>query len=172
MRRMKRQILTAFVATCAISGASLAFADNLEEGRWAVMAFGGMYLPNPGGIDDEAIYGIRGGYALTDRWLISGSLGHSDIGPGQQTQFDANVGYTFRPEKRLSLVVTGGMGAAFYKDLAVDDSFTMNIGIGPAIGINDRLMIRILNRYRWHEDRNDDNIDQEITLGLVVKLGQ
>ncbi len=48
----------------------------------------------------------------------------------------------------------------------------MNIAIGPAIGINDRLMIRILNRYRWHEDRNDDNIDQEITLGLVVKLGQ
>jgi hypothetical protein len=48
----------------------------------------------------------------------------------------------------------------------------MNVGMGPAIQLNDRLALRILNRFRWYEDRSRDEVDQEITIGLLVKLGQ
>ncbi len=169
---MTRQILTVLVAVCAVSGPTLAIADAREEDRWAVMLFGGVYKFNPGGIDNETIFGIRGGYALTDRVVVSASVGRSDVGPGEQTLFDGNIGYAFRPDKRLSLVLTAGVGYAFYSDIGEDGSFSMNVGFGPAIGLNDRLTIRVLNRFRWFENRSDDNIDQEITLGLVVKLGQ
>ena len=172
MTRTTSQILTALAAVCVIFGPTLAFADKLEKGQWAVMMFGGVHQFNPSGIDNETIYGIRAGRALTNRWLVTGSLGRSDVGPGEQTLLDANIGYTFRPDKRLSLVVTGGVGYAFYSDIGEDGSFSMNVGFGPAITINDRLIIRVLNRFRWLENRNNDNVDQEITLGLVVKLGQ
>lgn len=174
MRTTTRQIFSALATFAAMTGPMLAVAENLEEGRWAVMAFGGLYKPNPGGLDNEGIYGIRGGYGITDRVYASTSLGHSDIGPGDQTLLDVNGGYVFRPGKRLSMALTGGVGYAFYNDLgsSVDDSFTMNVGFGPAIGLNDRLVLRILNRFRWFEDRSDDEVDQEITIGLLVKLGQ
>ena len=70
------------------------------------------------------------------------------------------------------MIVTGGMGHAFVHGIGEGDSFIMNVGMGPAIRLNDRLIIRILNRFRYFENRDDDNVDQEITVGLVVKLGQ
>ncbi|MEE9255315.1 MAG: hypothetical protein V3U43_10290 [Pseudomonadales bacterium] len=169
---MTRQILTTFVALGVLSGPMLALCDNLEEGSWAVMVFGGLHKPKPGGIDNEGVFGIRGARALTDRWVAVGSLGHSDIGRGQQTLLDANMSYVFRPDKRLSMVLTGGIGHAFVNDIAERDSFTMNVGFGPMIGLNSRLMIRVLNRFRWFESRDDDNVDQEITIALVIKLRQ
>ena len=172
MIRTTRQILTTLAAVCVISGPTLAFADNLEEGRWAVMVFGGVNKAKPHGIHNEVAYGIRAAYGLTDRWILTSSLGHSDFGPGDQTPIEANLGYTFRPDKRLSMILTGGMGHAFVDDIGESDSFIMNVGIGPAIRLNDRLVIRILNRFRWFENRDDDNVDQEISVGLVVKLGQ
>ena len=171
MRRVTRQVLTVLVSLGAISGPPLAGAAGLEEGRWAVMVFGGLYMPSPGGIDDEGIYGIRGGRALTNNVVLSGSLGRSDIGPGYQTLLDGNLSYVFRPQRILSLVFTAGVGYAAYSDLALDDSYTMNAGFGPAIGITDRVTARALTRFRWFENRNDDYIDTEITLGVVFKLG-
>lgn len=172
MTRTTRQILTTLAALCVIAGPTLAFADNLDEGRWAVMVFGGVNKAKPHGIHNEVVYGIRGGYGLTERWVVAASLGHSDFGPGDQTLIEANFGYTFRPDKRLSMIVTGGMGHAFVHGTGKSDSFIMNVGMGPAIRLNDRLIIRILNRFRYFENRDDDNVDQEITVGLVVKLGQ
>lgn len=172
MSRLTRQILATFVAIGAISGPTLSFADNLDKGTWAVLVFGGVYKAKPHGIHNENVFGIRGGYAVTDRWVVMGSLGHADFGRGEHTLLDANFGYFFRPGKRLSLALTGGVGHAFVSDLGRGDSFTMNVGFGPAIGLNDRLMIRVLNRFRWFENRDDDNVDQEITIGLLVKLRQ
>lgn len=161
-------MLAGFAATCIPLMAS---AEMLEQGRWAVMAFGGIYKPKPHGVDNGGVFGIRGGHALTDRVAVSGSLTHSDLGHGDQTMVDANGAYGFRPGKRFSFVVTGGIGVAFIDNAGENDTFTMNVGFGPAIGLNERLAIRLLNRFRWFQNRNSDQVDQEITLGLVVKLG-
>jgi hypothetical protein len=174
MQLMTRQILTALVTFLTMGGPMLAVAEKLESGQYAVLAFGGVYKPKPSGFNNKGVYGIRGAYGVTDRVYVSGSLGHSDFGPGDQTTLDVNNGYVFRPGKRVSLALTGGIGYAFFNDLgsSVDDSFTMNVGMGPAIQLNDRLALRILNRFRWYEDRSRDEVDQEITIGLLVKLGQ
>jgi opacity protein-like surface antigen len=167
-----KQILTILAALCVACGPTLAVAAGPNEGGWAVMTFSGVAKHKPHGVHNEVVYGIRAAYGLTSRWLVATSLGHSDVGPGDQTLIEANVGYVFRRDKRISMILTGGMGHAFVDDIGESDSFTMNIGMGPAIRLNDRLMIRILNRFRYFENRDEDNTDQEITVGLVVKLGQ
>ncbi len=138
------------------------------------MAYGGVYSPDPGGIDDVATFGLRAGYALSKQVLVSGSLGRVDFDKvdADVTLLDVNVGYAFRPDKRFSFVVTGGIGSAFISDGPFDDSFTLNVGFGPAIGITDRLFVRLLNRFRWYENRVDNETDREITLGIAYRLGQ
>lgn len=186
MNRMTKQILTILAAVCALSGPSLAVADNIatrimgaespasiQEGDWLVMMFGGINKAKPHGIHNEVAYGIRGGYALRRQWWITTSLGRSDFGPGEQTLLDVNVSHGFRAGKRIAIALSGGIGYAALTDTpGQGDSFTMNIGMGPVIGINKRMMIRILNRYRYFEDRSEDKVDQEFTIGLVVKLGK
>lgn len=184
MIQITKQILPVLLAICTMSGATLAFAEGaFDKGRWAVMVFGGINKAKPHGVHNEVVYGIRAGYALTERFLVGGSLGHSDFGFGEQTTIDGNVGYHFPLSKklyflgpdfimeRISMAFVGGAGYAAFKNLGSSGSFTMNVGLGPAFVINDRLVLRILNRYRWFEDRNRDEVDQEFTMGLVVKLG-
>lgn len=186
MTRLAKQILPTLVAVCALCGATVAFAAEgvFQRGTWAVVAFGGIDKPKPHGVHNEVIYGIRAGKALTERAMAGVSLGHSNYGSGEQTALDADFGYHFPLSKRMyflgpdaimdriSIAFVGGFGYAALKDVGSDGSFTLNVGLGPAFVINDRLMLRILNRFRWFQDRNRDNVDQEVTMGLVVKLGQ
>lgn len=184
MIQITKQILPVLLAICTMSGATLAFAEGaFDKGKWAVMIFGGINKAKPHGVHNEVVYGIRAGHALTERFLVGGSLGHSDFGSGEQTTIDGNIGYHFPLSKklyflgpdfimeRISMAFVGGAGYAAFKSLGSNGSFTMNVGLGPAFVINDRLVLRILNRYRWFEDRNRDEVDQEFTMGLVVKLG-
>ena len=52
----------------------------------------------------------------------------------------------------------------------VDDSFTLNAGIGPVFKVG-KVNIRILNRWRYFDERDDDEIDSELTIGVLVPLG-
>ena len=174
MTRLIRWLACGTLALLVAMGSDTVASKTIPEGSWAVMAYGGVYSPGPGGVDDEATFGVRAGYALSNQLIVSGSLGRVsfDQVDADITLLDVNVGYAFRPDKRLSLVVTGGIGSAFISNGGFDDSFTLNVGFGPAIGITDRLFVRLLNRFRWYENRTDDEIDREITLGIAYRLGQ
>lgn len=170
---MTRQILPILVALGAMCAPTLAAAAvTVEEGSSAVSVFGGWYRPKSNGINNDSVVGIRGARGLSENVITSGSLGYLDYGPGRQTLLDVNVAYGFQPFKRLTYLVTGGLGYAFIDNIGKRDSFTMNVGVGPAVAINHRVSIRLVNRFRWFHNRDNDNVDQEITIALVAKLGQ
>jgi hypothetical protein len=172
-------------------------ADASDEGKWFGGVYGGNYSPGPDDVDDEGTFGIRVGFVLTPHVSISGSLGvveaESDFNQtlftgnvdGDFTFLDFNAFYIFRPESRFHFTVGGGLGGAFASfdgrvtgpgatlifDDYTDESFTLNAGIGPVFRINDRWFLRLLNRYRWFEKREDDEVDQEITLGVGYVFG-
>ncbi|MBP7148988.1 MAG: outer membrane beta-barrel protein [Acidobacteria bacterium] len=99
------------------------------------------------------------------------------------------------PDRRLHLVVGAGVGWAFasvdgtvrtrlpaLRDVkerdaeftfrgADADSFTANVVLGPAYSFSDKFSIRLQNRWRWFEQRDDDEIDRELTLAAIFAFG-
>ncbi len=173
-------------------------ADASDEGRWFGGVYVGNYNPGPDVIDDEPTFGIRVGYVLSPHVSVSGSLGTADAESSfDQVTFtgnvegdflflDANAFYMFRPESRFRFTLGGGVGGAFasfdgqvtglgavvtFEDFT-DESLTLNAGLGPVFKINDRIFLRLLTRFRWFENREDDEIDQEITLGFGFAFGK
>ena len=51
------------------------------------------------------------------------------------------------------------------------DTFTVHAGGGVKIDISDLVYIRPGARFRWFEEREDDEIDQEITLAVGFQWG-
>jgi hypothetical protein len=172
-------------------------AGAADQGKWFVGVYGGDYDPGPSVVDDEATFGARFGYLLTPRVAISASVGVADAESkfdqstftgnvkGDFTFLDFNAFYMFRPEKRFRFTAGGGLGGAFasfdgqvtgpgatvvFSDFT-DESLTLNAGFGPVFRINDQWILRLLNRYRWFENREDDEVDQETTLGVGYTFG-
>jgi hypothetical protein len=101
------------------------------------------------------------------------------------TLADVSLVYIFKPEKKLSLGIGGGIGWAFASaDVEVsgpsgsytlqgleDDSFTAHAILGPVLKLSDRVFLRLATRFRWFEGREDDEVDREITLGVGFVLG-
>ena len=63
-----------------------------------------------------------------------------------------------------------GLIRACDSDCNQDDSFTMNVGIGPVFKAG-KVNIRVMNRWRYFEDRDDDEIDSELTIAILFPLG-
>ncbi len=176
--------------------AQTTLAYDLGPGQWDLGIYGGAYMPDLEELDNGYTGGLRLGYQPSEHILLSSSLGYTNLdgntGKGASRirgNFDAwlldfNVWYIFRPESRLSLLVGAGPGWAFVdsslkNSLGVsldpggegDDTFTANLAFGPLFKLNDHVNIRLMSRLRYFEQRNNDKVDREFTLGLEIPLG-
>ena len=196
---MQNRMLLAFLgAAFACVFTAAAFADDEPVGGWVWGIYGGAYIPDPNEFDTGPVGGMRLGYRTGDHTGISASLGYATVegetgsgplkikGDVDAWLLDFNVWYIFRPEKRLSLTVGAGPGWAWNdgsltnnagnsvdKGHITDDSITANVAFGPILKLGKSANLRLLTRFRYIDERGSGNdVDREITLGLMFPLGE
>jgi opacity protein-like surface antigen len=163
-------------------------------------AYLGAYLPGPDDVlDTAATFGVRVGYNITQRFNVTGELGFvSTDGDKSRRGRTADVDvdwvvsdfsfvWNIRPNKKFVTTLYAGPGYAFasadidtpsgsgnrfdkLQDLD-DDSFTFHFGFGFKWDMTDNFYLRLASRFRWFENRDEDEIDQEITFGVGWKFG-
>ena len=213
MKQTKRLVLALFVVALMASMNSMVLAKAPEAGSFAAGIYGGQYKPGPDILDDQGTFGIRFGWMYTKHVGFSASLGsikwESDDDevkrllekefPGANLNasnvradvdvdillIDVNAWYVFKPEKRFSFTVGGGIGVTsasadgeirgpngtlFFQDIT-DSSLTANIAVGSIIGITENFFIRLMPKARWYEGREEDAVDIESSLLLGWTFG-
>jgi opacity protein-like surface antigen len=182
----------------ALALAGTVSADGVEPGQWSLGVYGGWYQPEPSLVDDDFTYGLRLGYMIDEHWAVSGSLGFMNLSGDELeiderldadidlTFLDFDVFYAFNPQSRFVFTVGGGFGWSFvdgdikaYDDEGVflgsasaqDDGLTFNLALGPVIKLTDNMVLRLMTRFRYFDERDDDEIDREFTAALVWGLG-
>ena len=162
-------------------------------GTWALGGYVGYYQPDPDVIDDAATGGVRVGYLLSDKLSIMGSLGVVQVdaenpfrGDLDSTLLDVNLNYMFGGSGWFGFILSGGVGYAWNDSnikepvdpefgvcagsCDVDDSFTANAAIGPVFKVGS-VGIRVMNRWRYFDERDDDEIDSELSVAVMIPLG-
>ena len=173
--------------------AGTAFAQvSPGAGTWMIGGYAGLYQQESGILDDSGTGGVRLGRLMTDKLALVGSLGVTkpDVddnifdGDLDVTLFDLNASYLFGGSGWFGFALTGGIGYAWIdanvridpgfgvcdSDCDPDDSFTMNVGIGPVFKVG-KVNIRVMNRWRYFDERDDDEIDSELTIAILFPLG-
>ena len=93
--------------------------------------------------------------------------------------------YHIRPDSRFVTTVYAGPGFAFITLDGVvagpggpvvaftgleDHSFTFHFGAGFKYDLKDNVYLRLASRLRYFEQREEDDLDQEVTIGVGWKL--
>lgn len=194
---MTRIAIGLVVALSLLNGGQ-ALAAGLEKGQWIAMIYGGNYEPAADDLDSQGTVGLRFGYAFTGHFGVGGSLGAINIDEefddgGSTLEVDADfifldlgVFYAFfDPKRRLRPIVTGGIGlASVDADASVqgrsgsvdlegydDSTLTVNAGFGLSIRAGDRFYLRLLNKWRYFDEREEDEVDSELSLGFAWTFG-
>jgi outer membrane protein with beta-barrel domain/thrombospondin type 3 repeat protein len=147
--RMPAASAAAFAVAFAVVAAFVlvtppAFARGGEEGDWELGFYAGQLRPDaydPLDPKDAALYGVRGGYYLTDHWSVEGSWQTSSTegsvsGTKPDVDFDAlraNILFNFREGKKFRWFLTGGIGHESIDASDVDinkSAFGYNLGGG------------------------------------------
>ncbi len=176
-----------FGIAVAILMAALAVAPAQAEVTAETIEFEaylGAYSPEPDVLDSAATVGIRVGYNITQRFNVTGELGFvsadgKSSGPGKASDIDwvftdFSFVWNIRPNRKFVTTLYSGPGYAFASgDIGGldDDSFTFHFGFGFKWDMTDNFYLRLASRLRWFENRNDDEIDREITFGVGWKFG-
>ena len=178
-----------FGIAVAILMAALAVAPAQAEVTAETIEFEaylGAYSPGPDVLDSAATVGIRVGYNITQRFNVTGELGFVSTDGKKKRRggtADVDIDWVFtdfsfvwniRPNKKFVTTLYGGPGYAFGSgeiDDVDDDSFTFHVGFGFKWDMTDSFYLRLASRFRWFENRNDDEIDREITFGVGWKFG-
>jgi Outer membrane protein beta-barrel domain len=193
---MKNRTVVAYMGTVLLMlSAGYAYAIDQKPGDWEYGFYAGWYMPDPNALDSAATGGVRMGYRATENIALTGSLGYTslegDKGAGASTAkfkvdftvFDFDVWYIFWPDRRLSLMLGAGPGWAYADGSATnnagnaiddghvtDNTLTGNVAFGPLFRLNDRVDLRLMTRLRYYDHRSNDDLDKEITLGIVFPL--
>lgn len=177
------------IATAILMMAALAVAPAQAEVIAETVEFEaylGAYSPGPDVLDSGATGGIRVGYNITQRFNFTGELGFIST-DGEKSRrgrtadvdvdwvvTDFSFAWNIRPNKKFGITLYAGPGYAFASgrtgDLG-DDSFTFHGGVGCKWDLSDSFYLRLDGRLRGFENRNDDETDSEITLGIGWKFG-
>jgi hypothetical protein len=177
--------------------ASPALAELPDDGAWLVGFYVGNYDPEPDLIDDDSTAGVRAGYVFNRKFALAGSLGvfssDNDFSSGSfsgevdldLTLLDFTAFRVFRGGKKVSPAIGGGIGGAFASvDLELtgpgiiiigedleDDSLTLNLAAGASIQLGKRFWLRPNSKFRWYESRDDDEVDQEVSVAFLFRVG-
>ena len=189
--------LVAPIITLAVLAVVPAAQAEVNAGENAFEIYAGIYSPDVDALDDDPTFGIRFNHNVNQRFNMEGTLGFfSSDGrekiSGVTVDLDYDVIFTefsfaamFRPMKRAHPMLFGGPGWAFvsgdvklsgplatvtFNDLE-DDSFMLHMGFGTKFHIGDRTYIRLATRWRWFENREEDDLDKEVTIALGIKFG-
>lgn len=193
---MKNRTVVAFMGTMLLTlSAGYAYAIDQKPGDWEYAFYAGAYLPQPSAFDTGATYGARMGYRATEHVALTGSLGYTSLqgqdgsgaarvkGDVDYLMLDFDAWYIFWPDRRLSLTIGAGPGYAWGNGSMennagnnvdsghiTDGSLTFNAALGPVFRLNDRVDLRLMTRFRYYDNRGQDDVDKEITLGIVFPL--
>ncbi len=163
-----------------------------------IEVYGGVYVPYTDVIDNKPTLGLRVGHNLSKRFNITGTFGfissdnQFEITPSTvaDIEYDIVFGdlsfmYQIRPDSRFVTTVYAGPGFAFITLEGVvtgpggpavaftgleDDTFTFHIGAGFKYDLKDNMYLRFASRLRYFEQREEDDLDQEITIGIGWKF--
>jgi hypothetical protein len=178
-------------------GAAPASAD-VDGGTGDFEVYAGWLWPDePSGVDlDDATYGIRLGYNVTEHFGILGSLGYwdaSDAVTGGIVNenawfFDVSFEWIVNPDSNTVFVLYGGPGLVSY-DASFDtktvglsdwawnsDDLTFHAGVTGRLGNGGRWYVRPDLRVRWIDNDNplrsgSAQYDYEATVALGWYLG-
>jgi opacity protein-like surface antigen len=164
----------------------LAMATPLQAGTTAetveLEGYLGLYMPAPD-LDDDVTAGIRAGYNITQYFQVTGTLGFAsadaDRGGGEVDWVFTEFSFVWNilPEEKVVPILFGGPGYAFSSsddDLGPDlddDSFTLHVGAGFKWDLTTKMDLRFAARARYFENRDDDETDTELTIGVGWKFG-
>ena len=170
---------------------------EVHEGSMNVEIFAGELDPGPDLLDSETNFGLRYGYDISRRLGFQFELWRYETDDsftsGMTTaSFDLDLngieisvyGF-FVPEGRVTLFLFGGIGGIFATldaDIsnpifsaslrnAQDDSFTAHGGGGLRIQLGEHVYLRPDVRFRWIEQRDDDEIDTAYSLAIGFNFG-
>jgi len=195
---LRKSISRVLLGTLILIAVPATLAEVPEPGQWFAGIYGGTYDPGPDEIlDDHSIFGLRFGRMMTNRVALGASLGFvspdslepldPDLNGQLEASFtliDLNVTYALRPKSRFGLLVGGGIGGAFisadghidepggelfFEDVT-SDSLTLNVVAGAVFNVGEKFYIRPQLRMRWFEAREDDQVDQEMSLGFGIRF--
>ncbi len=146
--------------------------------------FAGSYRPEAEGIENDAVYGVRLGRAVTERFEVEGAIGRfensSSIGDDASLNADSNLvdasGVWVVPVRdKMQWLVFGGPGWAFGEAEIVvgqerfaqsTDSWSMHAGTGMRLGLTQRAHVRPEARLRWYEQSGDTDLQLTVSAGL------
>jgi len=170
----------------------------IEDGMWTAILYAGLYFPGPGALGDDATLGVRIGHNVTKHLTVAFSVGlyesEQTFDDGVQngkldlnlTTIEGSIWYNFMTQHRFSPSLGGGIGGGFVsaqgridgpgstRTLAelVDDSLTAHADVGASLRVAKNLSLRMNSRWRWFTNRGNDEIDGELTLGLLYVWGR
>jgi len=197
-KNIGRALLGTLLGALLLVAVPATFAAAPEAGQWSLGFYGGTYAPGPDdAFDDQNTFGLRVGRMITDRYGVGLSIGTVDpdykalenaaltgVLDVENTLVDLGVFVAFRPKSRFNLFLGGGIGGAFisssgqvtgppgtvfYDDLT-KDSATVHVGTGMIIGLSKKVFLRPMMKLRYFEAREDDEVDQEVSLGVGFKF--
>ena len=145
-------------------------------------------------LDDDAIFGVRYGYRVTDAWGLQFSVGQSNNAvtdvPGGDidvdlTTFDADAVWNFARGTHWNPYLVFGVGYAATdldrpivgdvggSGVTIDDDggYTLNAGIGAKYSANNRMTINLEARYRYLDALVDTFEDSLGTVEPTVAIG-
>ena len=201
---MKTKTTLAGVAALGVLALQVLPAAAQEAGTQEVHAYGGVLFGDDvtdraisgqtPELDDEATFGVRYAYNLTDALGLELSVGHSPnavtgLTGGRDidlnlTTIDADAVWNFSTGSRFVPYVLAGVGYAVADldspiqgvvnnqtvSIGDDEGFTANAGVGLKYYATDHLIVRAEGRYRYLDkvlNRFDDSSNTvEATLGI------
>ena len=150
-------------------------AEEARAGQGTFEIFAGQYFSDAP-IDEEPVFGVRGGYRFSDHFGLQGSLGRvelihpvfSVIDFDDDAFFlDVSAMWYVNPGDRAEFVLYGGPGVVSYDYgsgwnwWSYDDGYrdrrdteelaTLHAGVGLFINLNDRIYLRPDVKARWNE---------------------
>lgn len=179
-----RKVLTAILAVGLSGFTTLPALASSTSQATRFELFAGSYQPEAEGIENDAIYGLRLGHALNERFEIEGTVGRfentSRIGNEANLKADANLldasGLWVIPVRnKMQWLVFGGPGwATGEAELTVDaqrfvestESWSMHAGTGFRLGLTQRAHVRPEARLRWYEQSGDTDVQLTVSAGL------
>ena len=170
---------------------------RVDEGYLSWELYVGNYDPDPDFIEDDFTAGFRLGGAVNPHFGWQGQIGFFDTSEDLNGGvFSGNIDFEswflevsfigyLRPDGRVTPNYFGGIGGAFTSldgtlmgpgplpifARADTDSLTLHAGIGVIIDLTDTVYLQPAVRYRGFEARDDNEIDQELTLAIGFRAG-
>ena len=192
MRRSVWFPMLSFAMAVLVTGFGSVTEASVEEDTWSFSIYAGNYDPGPDVIDDDVSFGVRLGKVLSPHFGWEGEIGYFNVEedfttpvPGSIDSdiifFDFSLIRYLRVDSRVTPTLFGGAGfSSASSDVSVggitfndldSESFTLHGGFGAIIDLGEKYYIRPSTRFRWFENRDDDEIDTEFTVAFGWKFG-